>query len=283
MSLFLHILPALICFLFLHSCGQEPQNTKPFSTTAPALTQKPEKNLFADKTSWGNAHTYLDFSGKIYFKDDPRIHQLHKDTWPQLNNSHVLWRVTHDGSCWISAQLTLLLFQMIEGGEPKFHKVLAKMQDFAEQNNKTNDLKAFFDIFKIIEGNLSHRFALDFYNHENIYQVLDKGMRLMLATYYRSRPNDNWLQTQLKSLEASPKSWGLANQFQELFALFELELAYIDLFRSSLNGDPDISASSFGKRGAVPKMMVIHTSPSFIDVLVEKSFSDLINGQSSIN
>lgn len=252
----------------------------PSPATLPDVHEVP-KLAFRDKALWGQPIRSIDFSGKILVKDDARIHDDHKRKYPELGENFVLWRMTHDGSCWVSAQLTLLIFQMIEGGKEKFEDVLAKMRDFAAKNVKKeilvgrlDSLDAFFQIFELIKENMTHRFSLDLRNHQNIYDILDQGMRIFIMTHYQMNDNQKRLNEHLEN----PKSWGFADEFSELFEKFGVRCPLIDLSPDERGGRVSIKNYYAEEQPlSEQKMLVFHTNIAYIDVVVEKKFSDSIN------
>ena len=206
----------LLCII--SGCGLDNQDEQPDAKGLPSVriesnsrkTQSSPPAIFR-----GNPVQSIDFSGKTLFQDDGRIDDIHKKKFPRFNQKYVLWRLTHDGSCWVSSATTLLLYQMIEGGQKKFDDVVTKMRALAAsgaQKSLEQDLTDFFAILEVMRNNLSHRFSLDLRNHQNIYEKLDHGMRALLAHFA-----SNGGRTISEPEEITrPKSWGYATDFEEL-------------------------------------------------------------------
>ena len=76
------------------------------------------------KMNLGAPFLAIDFSTECSLSEDNRVHELHKITYPDFCKEYVLWRVNHDGSCWNSVGITLLLCEMIEGGEEIFGRAV---------------------------------------------------------------------------------------------------------------------------------------------------------------
>lgn len=274
----------LMTLFLLHGCGAPDSSTPSTIDGAPSKNTLPsdsKKTSFRDKALWGQPIRGIDFSGNILVKDDTRIHQAHKNKYPELGENFVLWRVTHDGSCWVSAQLAILIFQMIEGGKEKFEEVLGKMRDYAAQHvkkemlvGKLESLDDFFQIFELIKENMTHRFSLDVRNHQNIYDILDKGMRIFIMTHHQMNNNQKRLDQHLKN----PKSWGYADEFAELFESFGLTCPVINL--CNIGRGNSFSLKNYDAEAqplSQQKMLVLDTNNAYIDVVVEKKFSDSIN------
>jgi hypothetical protein len=284
MNIILYNLLILLCLI--SSCG--PQDTVTHNNVT--HNDKTQHNPWADKALWGSPISSIDFSGKTLFQDDFRIAEIHKEAFPEFHNTYVLWRMTHDGSCWVSASLTLLLFQMIEGGLEKFTDVLEKMKTFAKthvSSNESHSLDDFFNIFELITHNFSHRFSLDLRNHQRIYDKLDHGMRVLLAAYLRSY-GGQWDRKRAEEIQPPKKGgledWGLADEFNNFFKSLGISCPVIDIYNTDriqvfAYNKGWIEPPYFKGIKERPPMLIIHSRKAYIDVLVEKKFSDKVNDE----
>lgn len=264
-----YIYSLLLALILLTSCSISPE--KDLSKT----------NMWSDKSSWGLPLDSIDFSGGILFKDDARIDDHHKKNFPHLHDNYVLWRVKHDGSCWVSSSITLLFYHMIEGGREKYEDVLQRMRSFAKNHidekaleGKLESLDELFDIFELVKETMSHSFSLSLRNHQNIYDKLDKGMRILLAAYARS---GGLTFSSAQSIESS-ESWGYATDFHAFFGSLGINYCVIDIADFAIFG-ADRAIFGHERNTPLPKMLVFHGRLAFIDVLVDKSLSDNIQAE----
>lgn len=261
------IIILFIALGFLTGCGNDISSND--------ITQNPESPRvgWENPALWGNPIQSIDHSGKVLFVNDSRIANLHKHEYSQFGDKYVLWRMTHDGSCWVSSALTLMLFNMIEGGQAKFHAAAKKMRAIASNNSSKDldaDLQDFLNIIDFLGTKMDHRFSLDFRNHQTIYDKLDTGMRRMLAQFVR---NGGPAMSSAQSIETY-KSWGYADDFCGLFRELSLDCPVIDI---NAFGEGTSFPNFDTKKMPYPRMMIIHSSSAFIDVLVDKRFSDRVN------
>lgn len=257
------IYPIILILLAFSGCS--PESDTQYSSQSRRQTGASS----IDTRIWGKNIGNLDFSGSIPFESDSRIDDAHKKRFPELKGNYVLWRMPHDGSCWVSAATTLLLYEMIEGGPQKFDEVVAKMRSLVSPD-KENEMKDFFRAFETIRENLNHRFSLELRNHRLAYEELDKGMRMLLAQVKRSEGNV----AKANEIE-TPYEWGSSIDFERLFLKLGLEYHVMSLWYGS-RGHVSSSAS-FTSKNSLPKMMVIDSRRAYIDVLVDKEFSARVN------
>lgn len=250
----MYILFAYLVVL-LNACGPvpSPENTAIFSAIEPQTNKK--ENIWAKKSSWGSDFSAVDFSGKILFNDDYRIADIHKTKHSQLKN-HVLWRVNHDGRCWLTSELILLFYEMTQNGKENYLNIMTNIRNITREylKDSAEDLIA---VFELLEDNLSLHFALDLMNHENTYNTLNRGMRKLLiasGTVKKSYENEY--------------GWGMIDDFHPLFEKFGVKTyPWIADWANS------IPSWDFNYQ----RKLILIQSTVFIDVLVEKTFSDKVN------
>lgn len=234
----------------------------------------PSDNTWTDPSSWGSNLISIDYSNKILFKDDTRIHEVHKIRLPDFAERYVLWRAKHDGSCWVTSSTTLLFYHMIESGQERYNNILTQMKDLAKNYGNSTDVfnKEFFDIFELIKTNFSHKFVLNLRNHQAIYEKLDQGMRMLLAAYKKSQnlTDDSSMKRILKIQQ--PHSWGYAIDFYGFFQSMGIECPVIDIGKTNDNKYKSLVCNS-ALTNPPPKMIIIHSKQTFIDIIVDKEFS----------
>lgn len=279
-----------ILFIFLilqFSCSNE----QPPTTKARPELSTTESTGWANPKTWGEKR--LSLNTKSEYENalvDPRIDQIYKDGMPDFLKTRVLWRVGHDGSCWVSVALTLLLYELTNQDQAFFSQILGKMQKQAVDLaiNENDFVKNFFAILEVIKEKNDFKLAVAMLNHEKVFYNLNMGLRQFLKVH----EGDNTL----TEIMAKPCSWGDAQQyFGRLFKgwgikFFDIRGAPNNIQRSFYLPSIEFSRVSFRKDfpqlNLEMKKVLDHKnfimlsfvpSPSFADILVSKTFAEQFN------
>jgi hypothetical protein len=270
------ISPLFLTGLFFNGCVNPPfsnTTTQEYNNSIPINVNSIHDNKWADKNSWGRPFMSVDPSSTTLFKDDTRIDDLHKNELPDFAEHYVLWRMAHDGSCWVSSATTLLFYHMIAGGPQKYNKVLAGMKTLANSHGDMSEefYKEFFDIFELIKDNFSHEFAIYLRNRLIIYEKLVQGMRMLLIAFLESQGAKDISTKKRIAKIKKPSSWGYTHDFYDLFDSLEITCPIIDIG----NAGSHFISLIFKEAHVIPRptMIIFHGRRAFIDVLVEKNFS----------
>jgi len=241
---------------------------------------------------WGEPMMAIDFAGNETLLQDNRINIIYKQQYPNLCKEYVLWRVEHDGSCWVSTGITKLIYHMIESGPDKFDEATNYFKRlFASDpgySNKENQQIArnLFSILKLIRKEMDHNFSLALRNHRNVYEALDAGFRKILSLYWEKY--DHAKSTQINtafSLGYAADFKGLFNEIGFKYAEFLTDgecdgapatMSYFDL--AAYIGDQELNSltqNCLNKK--MPPIMAFLSTPGFMDIAVKKDLSDQIN------
>ena len=258
-------------------------------------------NKWLFKETWGDPMAAIDFSGNQTLSEDDRVHIVYKNQYPTMCKEYVLWRVEHDGSCWVSSGITQLIYQMIEAGPEKFDEVIEYLKslfasdpEFTQTENEAVSSNLFM-ILELIREKMDHSFSLALRNHRNVYEALDRGFRKILSLYWRKHDDAKATEINISN------SLGFAADFKGF--LHEMGFKYAEfLTDGECNGvsattsffdlcayltEPEISLFSHGDENRqkniiqkkMPKVMSFLSDPGYMDIAVQKSISDQINAK----
>lgn len=290
-------------------CGNHPHqnqpNTRPHLLSLPM--SKPAKgaisptqflvssdNKWTDSSSWGSPGA-IDIAETRTLAEDPRVHQIFKDQLPILCEEFVLWRVTHDGSCWIDVGVILTLSHLIMNSDDKFDEAIVVFKEmFAIKNEifpaEDQELsKGFFDALKLLRAKkMDFHYCFHFISHRNVRDVFMKGFRKLLSNCFYLEKD-----MALAMRFARLGDWGDAYHFSPVFERLGIKYAdisnngalrpeYIEptqvLLSEHLSSRKDIFGAdpSIRKiiREQLPDIISFNTSPGYGDIIVKKSFAD---------
>lgn len=239
--------------------------------------------------NWGAPMVSIDYTWPHTLIKDDRVHPLYKNNYPTLCENYVLWRVQHDGSCWVSSGITQLIYQMIEAGPKKFDEVVEYFKTLLDSDPAYDQVIAsdLFSILDLIRKKMDHNFSLSLRNYSNIYEALERGFRKILAIY--------WKKHNVSKSAAINESFtvGYAADFKDFFnelgfkyAEFltdgevdgaDATMSYFDL-SAYISEEEAVSLGQENQIGSkMPAVMSFLTMPGFMDVAVQKNISEKIN------
>jgi len=277
----------LVILASLVGCGDAVDNDIPVSEHRP----EDVTNHWALPSSLGAPYSAVDFSGRMTLMADGRVDVVHKSMLPELCNNYVLWRVAHNGSCWVTSAMTQFIFTLIDGGPGEFDRVIKQLKTDVANTGADAQFKEFFDYFALVRQKMDFRDALDLLNHQNVHPVLDRGFRMLLAKDFRARGDF----VEAAKIE-KPGEWGYASHFKPLFNRLGLKYAGISTDGEFGESKPttilhdledyfgnmprtiDVNRRFGQAEENLPKVLFFRSSPGFMDIAVLKTFSDQING-----
>ena len=236
-----------------------------------------------------NGHKSIDFSNEKSLMQDSRVYEGIKAAYPAVCEEYVLLRVRHDGSCWNSVGMTLLIYELIEAGEENFDRAIAYFKELITRTDaavlEQKPIKDFFAILAEIRAKMDHRFSLELRNSsEDVYMALDTGFRKLIAYYgLQEGHKPAWAAEKEK-----PYSWHHMSDIKPLLRELGFKYGGIDsdpTARLDFN-DYGFSADELALLGQnspetrdfmgqkMPTMIALGTSPAYADVAVKKSFAE---------
>jgi hypothetical protein len=264
------------------------------SSINPAQFLTSANNKWVDPSTWGSPGA-INITETRTLAEHPDVHQIFKDQMPIFCEEFVLWRVTHDGSCWVDVGVILAIDHLIRQDEVTFDKAIALFKEiFAIKNENypaedAEIIKDFFDVLDLVRAKRDPRYCFHFISHRNVRDALMKGFRKLLSNWHFQEGNVKEA-TKAATLEA----WGHPNNFRPLFFKFDLAHADIDTngsLRPEYIEPTSISLSSafasnddiFGSDPAIrkvieqlPDIIAFNTRPGYGDVIVKKSFAEAV-------
>lgn len=254
-----------------------------------------------DKSHWGSKTTNINFNGTKTLLEDRRINQVHKDRYPNIIKHYVLWRVRHDGSCWVQSGMVQTLYQMIFQGEKKYEEALVELKTILQPTLTGNDLNAkekaqdFIAALEFLKEKMDFKFTLEFINHTHVFDIFNFGFRKLISNIRREEGNNA-----LADKIDQPMEWGVVTDFGKIFTLLKLNfnsillddvlpetpvpastIFFFDFWDFDNKGDAEDklnkSMPTEEQIARLPKVISIISSPDFIDVAALKSFNDKIN------
>lgn len=259
----------------------------------------------SDKSSGSESQTEKHINTKSAYENafvDPRVDEIYKSAIPDVLKNHVLWHVNHDGNCWISVGLSIMLYEMTSNGPEYFNETLAKIKTTAKNSGieKSEEIKGFLEVLELLQINRTFKNALRILNQEQTYLKLNTGLREFAAR------NMTIAGKKAKDIATVKSSYGWGNVSDNLGGLFK-EWA-IKFFHMEIRKDrqglsfnflvPSIYSERVGwtyilpadagkfkdmvtkaLRKNDPNVISFVPTPAYADVLVKKSFSDGFNRQ----
>lgn len=287
------------------SCGED-KPTDDTSKAVSATDKFPKKptplpNKWSSPEALGAPSLIINFSQKdIVLKDDTRVNSVHKQQVPIITEEYVLWRVRHNGSCWLYSGMMQFFYQAIEAGDKKFSEIIKEIKKiFSEgedahlaQNQALAD--DFLALLELMQEKMDHRHCLELINHEKVVAVLDPGFRRLLSIITRKQG----LSTIADEIE-EPNSWGHASHFGYLFDELGFKFAEIssdgDFHKNTPATRSIVSLGQYitrdGQRSILennrekyahirkdmPVVISFRSSPGYMDVAVLKSFAQQLS------
>lgn len=244
---------------------------------------------------WGAPMVAIDFLSHQNLLEDRRVDKVHKEQYPRLCEDYVLWRVEHDGSCWVSSAMTQLLYQMVEAGPKKFDEALGYFKALlASDKQGHNQVVAddFLAILGLMREKMDHGYCLALRNYRNVYEALDRGFRKILSLY--------WLEHDAQKAQSinTAFSLGFAADFKKLFE--ELGFKYAEFLTDGECQGASATESYFDLRAYVsehevqalltgegdaqhgekmPAVMSFLSEPGFMDVAVRTEMAKKIKAK----
>lgn len=182
--------------LFLSACNDSDSSSKTpvNSLTSPhqigPVTKVPpiiDDNYFSEPMNWGIYQQFIDFSGAVTLAEDTRVDEYYKINLPQFSQNYVLWRVTHDGSCWIQAGMVVILNGLLSLEKSQFEEALVKWKNYAanlrakhvafKKFSESGELKKFFDLIAALGRTANLKEAMHMLNHTAIKNVFNQSLR----------------------------------------------------------------------------------------------------------
>lgn len=174
--------------IFILACS--PTINEHDNNIRPSKENSSEKPFWSDSTKWGKAERNVNLINDSVALDDNRINNLYKQVFPDFLKEYVLWRVRHDGNCWVTSLLVQILYHMTTGTRQQYNIVLNNIKKLGDEyknkdpNFAKNSLEIdFYDLLELIGLNMDFEYALNLINHEKTYRTLNLGIRKFLAAY----------------------------------------------------------------------------------------------------
>ncbi|MCA9508697.1 MAG: hypothetical protein KC505_09790 [Myxococcales bacterium] len=170
-----------------------------------------------------NVYTVSDYENAFV---DPRVDDRLKEVIPQFLKSHVLWRVRHNGNCWITSALIFMLHEITSKGHEYFiqslNRIKKSAQDFAIEDNQ--HVKKFIELLESINDNDDFKNTIEILNYADSYFILNMGLRQFIAEAVKD----------IKPKKAEEirnyLSWGdVAGDAGELFLVWDFKYAAVSL------------------------------------------------------
>ncbi|MCA9508154.1 MAG: hypothetical protein KC505_07030 [Myxococcales bacterium] len=240
------IIFSIIYTLILSSCGlnnnnnhklinndqQENKSLKNNKITA-INNKNNDDNYWSKPDNLGPQENIVTYNSQQNLANDPRVIKGYNDYYPEIMKRYVLFRVEHNGSCWVYSALTNLVVNLIDSGKDNFTKSITTLDNLAKENAekyehfekfyKSDDYKKVIDAFKWISKSMDFKKSLDFINHKEVHNVLNKAMRAFLAANKRKLNKID----QAKELETEATCWGDIGDFSFIFNTLNINLSGI--------------------------------------------------------
>lgn len=223
----------LIVVSFLFSCGDKNlASLEPSFEPAKPETTLPSgfRNYWSEKETWGKLDIIINSDSQQSLTENSAVHESWKRNFPKMTKTYVLFRVRHNGSCWIHAALAVLISNLIDSGSEKFAKAVETYESLGKENAKiseafkkfyeSEDFKKFMEAFRWMNNSRSFKTSLNFMNHENVGQALVKGMRAYIASDRRKKG----YVAEAEKLESQPSCWGFVGDADFMFDEAGLDL-----------------------------------------------------------
>lgn len=189
----------IIMFLFLSACkgGDLDSKSSVNSVVPPSQIAAPTKakdfsddNYFSDRAHWGEYRQFVDFSGSLTLGEDPRVDDYYKINLPRFAQNYVLWRVNHDGSCWIQSAMVVIMHGILSLEKSQFEEALLRWKNYAaklseehlafKKFEESGELKKFFDLIEVLGRTADFKKALDMLNHMAINDLFNRSLRIFI-------------------------------------------------------------------------------------------------------
>lgn len=278
------ILYGLVLVFLLASCGEQKKPSVLVLDPKFKAQLLAQGNVWADEALWGEAVQTRDTSGKTPLDRDDRVHDVYKKNLG-LKDKYVLWRMAHNGTCWLQAQMIQLFYGLILAGPTKFRESIEALENH-------NDIKAIdpaiakklLDVFRMVELKPEIAFFLEISTRQHIFDALNMGFRHILKQHGVS----------CRGGTLSPYSWGKTNDFCGIFKIIKepfnnigmdvLNEAILYYYKGPLAGEDNIyilyyDGSSLKDNKLVKKAekkLIDQNYPPFITIMSKKSYIDLL-------
>lgn len=289
-----------------------PKNTNleedlpPRNNTNPEEDALPKDNYFADKANWGIHRKFIDHEGKTLLSNDSRVNDFYKTVLPEFCQDYVLWRVTHDGSCWIQSAMVVLLHGLLSLKKDQFQQALVKWKNLAteyaaahpafKEFERAGHQKKFFDLLEALGASKNFKQAMYMLNHTEVKDLFNRSLRAFIDPEHEIHNlcelGDIRDAAHLASKVGVP-FLGFAGDINATTQLsFVRDALQLGIGHADFKKLGKLSSSSYEANAAAllrnfiheqkhnfPKVLYFRSNPLYMDIAVEKAFSDAVNAQ----